>query len=256
MPDALFADSLLARVYDAFDGPRDDLPHYVGLLAELGARSVLDLGCGTGSLAVLLPPNDVAVVAVDPAAASLEVARRKPGADAVNWVCGTAESVIGLGLTVDAAVMTGNVAQVFVSDDEWAATLGALHRLNRPHGHLVFETRRLEARAWVEWASAGPEMLEVPGVGSVRRQLTVTEVALPLVSFRYDYEFGDGTRRSSESTLRFRDVPELRKTLLDNGFQVEEIREAPDRPGREHVVIAQRMTARALPLPSGTVRIA
>jgi SAM-dependent methyltransferase len=48
----------LALVYDAFDGARDDLAAYLGIVSELGASRVADIGCGTGNLAVLLAGND------------------------------------------------------------------------------------------------------------------------------------------------------------------------------------------------------
>jgi len=67
----------LARIYDAFDGNRDDLDLYVDLIRGLDAQHVLDVGCGTGSLSILLAHCGVKVTAVDPAAASLEVARPK-----------------------------------------------------------------------------------------------------------------------------------------------------------------------------------
>src|SRR5690606_18258147 len=51
MPDAVFAHPRLARLYDVFDGDRGDLDVYEALIDELAARSVLDVGCGTGSLA-------------------------------------------------------------------------------------------------------------------------------------------------------------------------------------------------------------
>jgi len=54
VPDAIFAHPRLAPVYDAFDGPRHDLPAYAGIADELGAHRVLDAGCGTGSLALRL----------------------------------------------------------------------------------------------------------------------------------------------------------------------------------------------------------
>ena len=42
--------------------------------------------------------------------------------------------------------MTGNVAQVFITDDDWAQVLHAVRAALRPGGYLVFETRltRLE----------------------------------------------------------------------------------------------------------------
>lgn len=66
MPDAIFAHPRLAPIYDAFDGDRDDLTAYLGIADELGADRVLDVGCGTGCLAVLLAESGRAVVGVDP----------------------------------------------------------------------------------------------------------------------------------------------------------------------------------------------
>ena len=54
MPDAIFEDPRLAAVYDPLDPDRSDLDVYVAIAQELGARSVLDVGCGTGTFACLL----------------------------------------------------------------------------------------------------------------------------------------------------------------------------------------------------------
>ena len=84
MPDRLFADRRLAAVYDPLDPDRSDLDAYAAVATELGARTVLDLGCGTGTFAVLLAARGFDVTGVDPAAASIDVARAKPGADRVR----------------------------------------------------------------------------------------------------------------------------------------------------------------------------
>ena len=237
-PDPLFADPRLAACYDVFDGARDDLPHYHALLAEHGARSVLDVGCGTGSLAVLVAADGLAVTGIDPAGASLEIARAKPHAEKVTWLHGTAEELPEM--AVDAAVMTGNVAQVFLTDEAWAGTLAGIRGALRDGGVLIFETRRPERRAWEEWAAdTSEEVFEVPGVGRVVQRPTGFEVALPLVTFADEFVFEDGSVVASSSTLRWRDEPELRATLTAAGFAVEEIREAPDRPGREFVAVAR-----------------
>ena len=119
------------------------------MAAEFGAGSVLDAGCGTGTLACLLAGRGLKVIAVDPAAASLDVARRKPGAGDVRWVHGNATAV--LPLQVDLVTMTANVAQVFVTGQEWAQTLAAVHAALRPGGRLVFESRDPARKAWLEW---------------------------------------------------------------------------------------------------------
>jgi SAM-dependent methyltransferase len=238
-PDAVFADPRLAPLYDRFDDDRSDLDLYRGVARELGARRVLDVGCGTGTLALLLAADGCAVTGVDPAAASLEVARAKPGADAVTWVHG--DATILPPLQVDLATMTGNVAQVFLADDAWAATLRGIHDALAPGGHLVLETRRPEARAWEGWA-AEPAVTarDVPGLGRVEERFAVTEVAPPLVSFASAFRFPDGSEVVSTSTLRFRSLAEVRATLADAGLTTVDVRDAPDRPGLEHVVLARR----------------
>jgi len=240
VPDAIFAHPRLALVYDTFDGPRDDLAAYISIAGELGAHRILDVGCGTGCLAILLAGTGRTVVAVDPAAASLEVARAKDGAAAVTWIEGDAGRIPPVG--ADLAVMTGNVAQVFLTEQDWAQVLRAIRAALRPGGYLVFETRRPERRAWEEWvADTGPVTLEVPGTGLVEQRREVIAVALPFVSFRHTYTFlADGAVITSESTLRFRGREELESSLAAGGYRVLDVREAPDRPGHEFVFITER----------------
>jgi len=242
VPDAIFAHPRLARVYDAFDGPRDDLTAYVAIAGELGADRVLDVGCGTGCLAIELARTGRTVVGVDPAAASLEIAKAKEGSDAVTWVHGDAAAIPAV--AADCALMTGNVAQVFRTEADWAHVLTAVGAALRPRGYLVFETRRPERRAWEEWAAdTGPVTLDVPGVGPVEQRRQVTAVNLPLVSFRCTYTFlADGAVITSDSTLRFRGRAELESSLAAQGYRVLDVRDAPDRPGREFVFITERTT--------------
>ncbi|GAA0450872.1 methyltransferase [Actinoplanes capillaceus] len=235
MPDAIFADPRLAGLYDTFDGDRDDLDAYQRIVAELGARTIVDVGCGTGCLALRLAADGCTVTGVDPAAASLDIARGKPGADRVTWLPALPDQ------RFDLAVMTGNVAQVFLTDREWQDTLTGLYDVLVPGGHLVFETRRPEYRVWDEWArDTGPVVRAVPGVGEVRRQRRLTDVRLPLVSFRYTYTFPSGQVLESDSTLRFRDRNELRGTVTGAGFEIVDVRQAPDRPARERVFLCRR----------------
>ena len=112
MPDPIFSHPRLAAVYDALDTDRSDLDVYLGIVRELGGGRVLDIGCGTGTFALLLAEAGHEVVGVDPAAASVAVARAKPGAERVRWVVG--DTAAALPVQVDVATLTGNVAQAVV----------------------------------------------------------------------------------------------------------------------------------------------
>jgi SAM-dependent methyltransferase len=239
MPDAIFSHPRLAAVYDAFDGDRVDLDFYVGVAEELGACDVVDVGCGTGNLALRLAASGRRVTGVDPAGASLDVARRRPGAAEVTWVHGDATALRAAG--ADLATMTGNVAQVFLTDDDWSRTLRAIGAALRPGGRLVFETRRPEWRAWEEWAAqTGPVIIDVPGVGVVEQRFELTAVDLPFVSFHHTYRFAsDGEVVMSDSTLRFRSRDEVESSLVAHGYRVLDVRDAPDRPGREFMFLAE-----------------
>lgn len=240
MPDPIFGHPRLAEVYDLFDDDRSDLDVYVALVEELGARSVLDVGCGTGTFACLLAARGIDVTGVDPAAASLAVARRKPGASRVRWVEAEASAAPPVG--VDMVTMTGNVAQVFLTDEGWGSALAAARDALVPGGALVFEVRRPERRAWEGWTEdATRRRIVLPGGTSAERWAEVTSVDLPLVSFRHTYVFQPGGDvLVSDSTLRFRTRAEVEASLVHGGLVLEDVRDAPDRPGLEHVFVARR----------------
>jgi SAM-dependent methyltransferase len=240
-PDPVFADPRLAALYDALDDDRSDLDVYVALVDEVGAASVIDIGCGTGSLAVRLAELGLSVVGVDPADASLDIARAKPFAERVIWVHGDATALLAHGLAADLAVMTGNVAQVFVSDDDWHSSLAAVRDCLRPGGWFVFETRRPEVRDWERWDVA-PTRVDLPDGRTVVVSMRVTEVALPLVTFESETTIGS-ENVASASTLRFRERHEIERDLDAHGFEVVDVRDAPDRPGKEMVFRARRTEA-------------
>ena len=93
---------------------------------------------------------------------------------------------------------------------------------------------------WWEWPP-GHRRVDVAGVGVVETWGEVTEVAAPFLSFRGHYRFAsDGTVFVSDSTLRFRSREEVARSLGEAQFVVDEVRDAPDRPGREMVFVARR----------------
>lgn len=241
MADAIFEDSRLAALYDRLDPDRSDLAVYAGIAAELGARSVLDIGCGTGTFCCVLACLGYSVTGLDPALASLDIARSKPYADRVTWIQGTAAD-LPPSSAADLVTMTGNVAQVFTSDAEWRAVLDAAYAALRPGGFLVFETRDPAKRAWESWNRERSFIrADIPGAGPIETWNEVAAVDGEMVTFRGTTVFkSDGAVLTSESTLRFRSRTAIAGSLATAGFTVGDVRDAPDRPGLEFVFVARR----------------
>jgi SAM-dependent methyltransferase len=237
--DAAFEEPRQAELYDPLDPDRSDLDAYLAMAGEFGAASMLAVGCGTGTLACLLAGRGLTVTGADPAAASLAVARRKPGADRVRWLHTDAAGVPPLG--VDLVTMTANVAQVFLTDDDWTAALHAIHATLRPGGRLLFESRDPARKAWLEWTREHSySRTTLPDGRKVESWHDLIKVDGDLVSFRGTTVFAGGETLTSDSTLRFRSFDELASSAAAAGLAVEEVRDAPDRPGREFVFITRR----------------
>lgn len=149
MADECFGHPRLAAIYDPLDPDRSDLDAYIQMTEEFGARQVLDIGCGTGVFALLLAEREIEVVGVDPAQASIDVARAKPGSGRVRWICGDAATLPPM--RVDLATMTANAAQQILDPQAWRETLRGAYQALQPGGRLVFETRDPARRAWEEW---------------------------------------------------------------------------------------------------------
>jgi SAM-dependent methyltransferase len=240
MADAVFENHRLAEIYDPLEPDRSDLDTYVSLVGDLGAVSVLDIGCGTGTLVCLLAERGIVVTGVDPAAASLDVARKKPYADSVRWIVGDVTALPSL--QVDLVTMTGNVAQVFLTSEELESTFRAAAEALRPGGHLVFEVRDPSHQGWRSWnRELTHRRVELPDVGLIETWVELTDVTVPLVTFRWTFVFrSDGSVLTSDSTLRFWTPAEIVEALAEAEFSIDAIRDAPDRPGRELVFLARR----------------
>jgi SAM-dependent methyltransferase len=235
--DRIFADARFAEIYDDIDGDRKDLDHYEQIVEELDAISVLDIGCGTGVFARRLASRGLSVSGVDPAEASLLVAASRPAADRVTWVLGDVSTLPPLAM--DLVTMTGNVAQVFLTDADWSATLAGAHNALRDGGHLVFEARDPADRGWERWTRDATTATIRSAAGWLDHWVELIDVALPFVSFRHHVRFhANGEVLTSDSTLRFRDRDELSASLGSTGFVIDDVRGAPDRPGREFVFVA------------------
>jgi SAM-dependent methyltransferase len=212
----------LVEVYDAVCVWSREDEFFVAVIGETPAGHVLDLGCGTGRLTLALAAAGHRVTGVDPARASLDAARAKPGADAVTWVEGTSEVLPEAAF--DVAVMSAHVAQFLVDEEDWHGTLRDLRRSLVPGGRLVFDTRDPQAAAWKRWNPRDSRELAVlPDGTTVETWGDVDSVHDGVVSFHHHYVFSDGERLVSTASMRWRSHDEVRADVTRAGLEVADI---------------------------------
>jgi ubiquinone/menaquinone biosynthesis C-methylase UbiE len=222
MRHAEFRDPRLVALYDAENPWSREDEFFLSLVNKRPAAQVLDLGCGTGRLALGMASAGHTVTGVDPARASLEVARAKPGSNRVTWIEGT--STVLPDASFDVAVMTSHVAQFFVGDDEWKRTLAHLKRSLVPGGRLLFDSRDPRAREWERWNPVDSQhQIALSDREVVMAWTEVTALGDGTVSFTHHYVFPDGEELLSTATLRFRTEAEVRSSLEDARFGLEQI---------------------------------
>jgi ubiquinone/menaquinone biosynthesis C-methylase UbiE len=95
---------------------------------------VVDVGCGTGTLAIALAARGAAVIGVDGDPEVLALARAKAGADAVQWRKGPATALPLAGESADRVVMS--LLLHHLDADAKRAALAEAARVLRPGGRL------------------------------------------------------------------------------------------------------------------------
>lgn len=216
-PDPVYTDPRLTAVYDSLN-PFSISDRYYMELAGPERLGILDIGCGTGQLAVRLAQAGHDVTGADPAAAMLDIGRSRPGGKAVHWIQSDAAH-LDVARRFDLIIMTGHAFQTLLSDDAVQGALVNLRRHLAPGGRLAFETRNPLVREWEEWTpQRSSETVEVPGVGPVTVHNSIAKVEDDRVTFLTHFQFGPNDVRVEPSTIRFMTREAVEGALDRAGF--------------------------------------
>jgi ubiquinone/menaquinone biosynthesis C-methylase UbiE len=217
--DPLYDDPGLVQFYDLENGWGPDFDFCAKLAEE--ARSVLDLGCGTGELAAKLSES-CAVVGVDPAASMLDVARARPGGERVTWVEGDARD-LRLERRFDLILLTGHAFQVFLTPDDQLAALRTMALHLNPRGRFIFDSRNPAAEAWKNWVpETSRRQVEHPALGPVEAWNDATyDPASGIVTYETHYRVPEsGKHFSATANIRFTPRDELENLISEAGLHV------------------------------------
>jgi len=217
--DLSYQNSRLVEIYDLDNPWAQDTDFYLAL-AEPGPCRVLDLGCGTGTLACAFAQRGHWVTGVDPAVPMLAIAATKPHAEKVEWIQSRAQDYRSE-QRFDLIVMTGHVFQILLTDDEGLAVLDTMRRHLKAGGKAAFETRNPSVDWARVWATHAPVEHMLPN-GRVRETLKIMSELGELISFEQQFEFPDLTL-TSNSTLRFLSRTQIEDFISRSGLVVCEL---------------------------------
>lgn len=144
MEEDLYTDPLLAQFYDSASQNRVDFEYCLGM--AMPGMSILDLGCGTGELAVGLAKLGAEVTGVEPAEAMLDIARGRDGGGLVTWVQGDARNV-RLERKFDLVILTGHSFQVFLTAADQLKLLASIAAHLALNGRFIFDSRNPDFEA-------------------------------------------------------------------------------------------------------------
>ena len=218
--DRLYIDPELVQFYDLENEGGDDVDFLMRFVGD--ARSVLDLGCGTGALTAMLAPGR-AVTGADPAPAMLDVARKRPGGDRVEWVQGDARS-LRLGKRFDLVLLTGHAFQVFLTAEDQRAALDTIAAHLAPNGRFIFDSRNPLARAWLEWGPDDSRRTVVhPAFGAVEAWNDAVQDAISgIVTYDTFYRPpADGRQFHAQSRIAFPGQQSLAAMIAEAGLVVD-----------------------------------
>lgn len=215
----MFSDPRLTAFYDLINPHDEDTPFYVQLTEDLHPVDVSDVGCGTGRLALILASGGFTVTGVDPSRAMLDVARAKTAAATVRWIDGGVENLVTRG--ADLVLMTGHVAQFFLTDKAWREALFNIRRALRAGGKLAFETRNPTSRPWEDWTREHSYRITRTTIGEVENWYQVASVQDRVVTYSLNYRFPTGEVARDNNQVIFRTNDEVVASLGAAGFEIE-----------------------------------
>ncbi len=240
MRRALVAANLFDRIADYYDVLHEDVDYAAEctLLESVFRRflrrqpiSILDLGCGTGSHALILAERGYGVTGIDASAGVLRVARRKARGRRNPEFVRADMRRFDLGRTFDAIVCMDGAYTHLLTERDLLAHLRTVRRHQSAEGVYVFEfaqalKEETEGRGWI-YREGDPRIIWLYDLAFDRRRHLITAKNR---FFAFD---GDRVRRTFANTYatRVTSVPALRTLLRRAGMRLVEVGSTDRGPG-------------------------
>ncbi len=214
------------QTYDAVEGDYDeDRPLTEQWARKLGGP-LLDLACGTGTMAIHLARLGYQVTGVDIVPEMIEWASQKAEKQAISieWAVADARA-FHLQKQFPFIYMLGNAFQHFLTRTDQEALLACVREHLLPEGRFLFCTRNPSPGNLLQARYSDPQQYTLP---DGRQQVsTEQQVYDPLSQIQYytfheEWLYPDGRReeKTTHTALRYVYPQEMEALLFYNGFKI------------------------------------
>lgn len=202
MPENVYEETRLAALYDYFNQWDDQDAFYLEQARRYGGP-VLDLGCGTGRLAVhIAEQTGLAVTGIEPGSGMFRVARSRAGTQRVEWLRAPGQT-FRTPICFALGYMTGHAFQALHTTEDATALLANVARHLAPEGRFIFETRNPLDRAWERWSGDRP-VVDTEEHGPVQESYEVEVRPDGLIALTHHIRLiGRGEEFPGRTRLRF-----------------------------------------------------
>ncbi len=221
MPEDVYEEARLAGFYDYLNPWTHQDDFYVAEARSYGGP-VLDVGCGTGQLAVgLAETTGLDVTGVEPGGGMIGVARSRRGTSQVEWIHAPGQT-FSTPTRFRFAYMTGHAFQAVHTSEAATALLANVGRHLQPDGRFIFETRNPLDRQWERW-SGDRAIVDSAEHGPLQESYEVAEQPDGLIALTHHIRvLSRGEELLGHSRLRFPTREQVEAECAKAGLEVVE----------------------------------
>jgi SAM-dependent methyltransferase len=232
------------KMYQGFIDYDEEYQFYAKLCRSQNARSIIEIGCGSGNLAgkFSLEFNDY--LGLDYSQHMLDLAKQKnPSSQFIQ----ADMRDFDLASTFDAALITGRSINYLVTDNDVFNTFGCIHEILGEKGHLIFDC--IDAERFLPYIQEHPIVTHASSVEGIRYHRTsnwhVKVDSKTVVDWAADYYKEDtmGSILLGKDSAYFRvfTVKEITSFLSKTRYKVLESFNRPSYAFDTFVIIAEKI---------------